>query len=74
MSKLFSAEIPVQDADHAKQLMYTLDKMNFAYTKVWHGRRIIGFVVAYNEPIDLFYLGATAVADTVGIFKSALTI
>lgn len=69
-----SIEIPVDSQIHALQVEGTLKKMHFQYSEVLFKRKIIGFVIVYQEPIELFYLGATAVADACGIFKSGIII
>jgi DNA-binding transcriptional regulator WhiA len=66
-------EIPIHDADQTKNLVYTLDKMQFEYKMVEKRKKVVAIVVTYEEPIELFYLGMTAAADIYGVFKTSLT-
>lgn len=66
-------KIPVEDYDHLLQLGQTLNKMCFKWKAVGPLRKPSGVTIWYDEPIDLYFIGATAVADANGIFKSPLT-
>lgn len=65
-------EIPIDGPEHAKHLIATIEKMKFKYRYRQRGTKC-KLIVEYAEPIDLYFLGATAVADAHGIFKTPLT-
>lgn len=65
-------EIPIDGPEHAKQVIATIEKMKFKY---WHRQRgtKCKLTVEYAEPIDLYFLGATVVADANAIFITNIT-
>lgn len=66
-------KIPVEDDEQLRQLGETLNKMGFKWKAAGPTLNPDGVTVWYETPIDLYFLGATAVADAHGIFKTPLT-
>lgn len=66
-------KIPIDGDDHLKQLAETLNKMGFKWKAAGPVKNPDGVTVWYEDPIDLYFLGATAVADSAGLFKSSLS-
>lgn len=66
-------KIPVEDDEQLRQLGETLNKMGFKWKADGPVHHPDGVMVWYEVPLDLYFLGATAVADAHGIFKSPLT-
>lgn len=66
-------KIPIDGDDHFRQLGETLDKMQYKWKAAGPVKNPDGITVWYEDPLDLYFIGATAVADAHGIFKSGLT-
>jgi hypothetical protein len=67
-------KIPVGGKDHARTLEATLKKMKMGYRITHYRDYPYEVTVWYDEPIELYNLGATVVADAAQVFKSAITI
>lgn len=54
---------------------FTLKKMHFEYhpLKLQHIKGSTVFVIGYNDPVELFYLGQTSCADSINYFSSGIT-
>lgn len=67
-------EIPIAH-EARERFEFTLKKMKFKYSTgpTRKNSDVMNFHVYYDDPIELYYLGATAIADHRYFFQSGIT-